>query len=109
MYMAMDRMGYTIITAITGTTIIIDLGGDIIDIDLGILGRTTTSLIIMDGHTTALIMHIIPIPIMATTLITVIMDRVTTTQIQTSMWQVAGGEALLLGELPIRELIPQTH
>ena len=78
MYMAMDRMGYTIITAITGTTIIIGLGGDIIDIDLGILGRTTTSLIIMDGHTTALIMHIIPIPIMATTLITIIMDRVTT-------------------------------
>ena len=107
--MAMDRMGYTIITAITGTTIIIDLGGDIIDIDLGILGRTTTSLIIMDGHTTALIMHIIPIPIMATTLITVIMDRVTTTQIQTSMWQVAGGEALQRGELPIREVIPQTH
>jgi len=104
----MDRMGYTIITAITGTTIIIDLGGDIIDIDLGILGRTTTSLIIMDGHTTALIMHIIPIPIMATTLITIIMDRVTT-QIQTSMWQVAGGEALQQGELPIREVIPQTH
>ena len=108
MYMAMDRMGYTMITTITGTTIIIDLGGDIIDIDLGILGRTTTSLIIMDGHTTALIMHIIPIPIMATTLITIIMDRVTT-QIQTSMWQVAGGEALQRGELPIREVIPQTH
>lgn len=107
MYMAMDRMGYTMITTITGTTIIIDLGGDIIDIDLGILGRTTTSLIIMDGHTTALIMHIIPIPIMATTLITIIMDRVTT-QIQTSMWQVAGGEALQRGELPIREVIPQT-
>jgi len=106
--MAMDRMGYTMITTITGTTIIIDLGGDIIDIDLGILGRTTTSLIIMDGHTTALIMHIIPIPIMATTLITIIMDRVTT-QIQTSMWQVAGGEALQRGELPIREVIPQTH
>ena len=100
MYMAMDRMGYTMITTITGTTIIIDLGGDIIDIDLGILGRTTTSLIIMDGHTTALIMHIIPIPIMATTLITIIMDRVTT-QIQKSMWQAAGGEVLQQGELPI--------
>ena len=100
MYMAMDRMGYTIITAITGTTIIIDLGGDIIDIDLGILGRTTTSLIIMDGHTTALIMHIIPIPIMATTLITIIMDRVTT-QIQTNMWQAPGDEELPQGQLPI--------
>ena len=107
MYMAMDRMGFIMITTITGTIIIIALGGDIIDIDLGILGRTTTSLIIMDGHTTALIMHIIPIPIMATTLITIIMDRVTT-QIQTSMWQVAGGEALQQGELPIREVIPQT-
>ena len=93
MYMAMDRMGYIMITTITGTTIIIGLGGDNIDIDLGILGRTTTSLIIMDGHTTALIMHIIPIPIMATTLITIIMDQVTT-QIQTSMWQVPGGEEL---------------
>ena len=100
MYMAMDRMGYTMITTITGTTIIIDLGGDIIDIDLGILGHITTSLIIMDGHTTALIMHIIPIPIMATTLITIIMDRVTT-QIQKSMWQAAGGEVLQQGELPI--------
>ena len=86
----MDRMGFTMITTITGTTIIIDLGGDIIGIDLGILGRITTSLIIMDGHTTVLIMHIIPIPIMATTLITIIMDRVTI-QIQTIMWQVAGG------------------
>ena len=98
--MAMDRMGYTIITAITGTTIIIDLGGDIIDIDLGILGRINTSLITMDGHITGFIIHIILIPIMATTLITIIMDRVTT-QIQTSMWQVAGGEALQQGELPI--------
>jgi len=105
--MAMDRMGFTMITTITGTTIIIDLGGDIIGIDLGILGRITTSLIIMDGHTTVLIMHIIPIPIMATTLITIIMDRVIT-QIQTIMWQVAGGEALQHGELPIREVIPQT-
>ena len=108
MYMAMDRMGFIMTTIITGTTIIIDLGGDIIDIDLGILGLITMNPIIMDGHTTALIMHIIPIPIMATTLITIIMDRVTT-QIQTSMWQVAGGEALQRGELPIREVIPQTH
>ena len=104
----MDRMGFTMITTITGTTIIIDLGGDIIGIDLGILGRIITSLIIMDGHTTVLIMHIIPIPIMATTLITIIMDRVIT-QIQTIMWQVAGGEALQHGELPIREVITQTH
>ena len=100
-------MGFTMITTITGTSIIIDLGGDIIGIDLGILGRITTSLIIMDGHTTVLIMHIIPIPIMATTLITIIMDRVIT-QIQTIMWQVVGGEALQHGELPIREVIPQT-
>ena len=106
--MAMDRMVFTIITTITGTTIIIDLGGDIIDIDLGILGRINTSLITMDGHITGFIIHIILIPIMATTLITIIMDRVTT-QIQTSMWQVAGGEALQRGELPIREVIPQTH
>ena len=103
----MDRMGFIMITTITGTIITIGLGGDITDIDLGTLGRTTTSLIIMDGHTTALIIHIIPIPIMATTLITIIMDRVTT-KIQTSMWQVAGGEALQQGELPIREEIPQT-
>ena len=100
MYMAMDRMGFIMITTITGTIIIIGLGGDIIDIDLGTLGRTTTSLIIMDGHTTALIMHIIHIPIMATILITIIMDRVTT-QIQKSMWQAAGGEVLQKGELPI--------
>ena len=98
--MAMGRMVFTMITTITGTTIIIDLGGDIIDIDLGILGRIITSLIIMDGHITALIMHIILILIMATTLITIIMDRVTT-QIQKSMWQAAGGEALQQGELPI--------
>ena len=98
--MAMVRMGFIMTTIITGTTIIIDLGGDIIDIALGILGRITTSLIIMDGHTTALIMHIILIPIMATTLITIIMDRVTT-QIQDSMWQAADGEALQQGELQI--------
>ena len=98
--MAMDLMVFTMTTTITGTTFIIDLGGDIIDINLGILGRITTSLIIMDGHTTALIMHIIHIPIMATTLITIIMDRVTT-QIQKSMWRAAGGEALQQGELPI--------
>jgi hypothetical protein len=97
MYMAMDRMGFIMITTITGTIITIGLGGDITDIDLGTLGRTTTSLIIMDGHTTALIIHI---PIMATTLITIIMDRVTT-QIQKSMWQAAGGEVLQQGELPI--------
>ena len=76
--MAMDRMGFIMITTITGTIITIGLGGDITDIDLGTLGRTTTSLIIMDGHTTALIMHIILIPIMAITLIIIIMDRVTT-------------------------------
>ena len=74
----MGRMVFTMIIIITGTTIIIALGGDIIDIDPGILGLITTSLIIMDGHTTALIMHIIPIPIMAITLITIIMDRVIT-------------------------------
>ena len=96
----MGRMVFTMIIIITGTTIIIALGGDIIDIDPGILGLITTSLIIMDGHTTALIMHIIHIPFMATTLITIIMDRVTT-QIQKSMWQAAGGEALQQGELPI--------
>ena len=77
MYMAMGRMVFTMIIIITGTTIIIALGGDIIDIDPGILGLITTSLI-MDGHTTALIMHIILIPIMAITLIIIIMDRVTT-------------------------------
>ena len=108
MYMAMDRMGYTMITTITGTTIIIDLGGDIIDIALGILGRIIMSLIITDGHITALITHTIHIPITVTTPITIITDRLTT-QIQTSMWQVAGGEALQRGELPIREVIPQTH
>ena len=73
----MGRMGFTMIITITGTTIIIALGGIIIDIDPGIPGLITTSLIIMD-HTTVLIMHIIHIPIMATTLITIIMDRVTT-------------------------------
>ena len=58
----------------------------------------------MDGHTTALIMHIIPIHIMVTTLITIIMDRVTT-QIQTNMWQVVGGEELQQGGLQIWEII----
>ena len=91
--MAMGHMDFTMITTFTGTTIIIRLGGDIIVIDHGILGRITWSLIIMDGHTTTLIMHIIPFLIMATTLITIIMGLVTT-QIQTSMWKVAGGEAL---------------
>ena len=100
MYMAMDRTGFIMTIIITGMTIIIDRGGDIIDIDLGILGRIITSLIITDGHTTALIMPIIPIPIMATTPITITMDRVTTI-IQNSMWQVADGEALQQGELPI--------
>lgn len=100
MYMAMDRTGFIMTIIITGMTIIIDRGGDIIDIDLGILGRIITSLIITDGHTTALIMPIIPIPIMATTPITITMDRVTTL-IQNSMWQVADGEALQQGELPI--------
>ena len=100
MYLAMDRMSFIMITTITGTIIIIGLGGDITDIDLGTLGRTTTSLIIMDGHTTALIMHIIHIPIMATTPTIIITDRVTT-QIQKSMWQAAGGEVLQQGELPI--------
>ena len=99
MYMAMGRMGFIMITTITGTTIIIARGGDTIDIDLGILGRIITSLIITDGHTTALIMPIIPIPIMATTPITITMDRVTTL-IQNSMWQVADGEVLQQGELP---------
>ena len=91
--MAMDRMVFTMITTITGTTFIIDLGGDIIDIVLGILGRITTSLIITDGHTTALIIHIILTPITDTTLTTIITDRATT-PIQSSMWQVVGGEAL---------------
>jgi hypothetical protein len=99
MYMAMDRTGFIMTIIITGMTIIIALGGNIIDIDLGILGRIITSLIITDGHTTALIMPIIPIPIMATTPITITMDRVTTL-IQNSMWQVADGEVLQKGELP---------
>ena len=98
--MAMDRTGFIMTIIITGMTIIIARGGDIIDIDLGILGRIITNLIITDGHTTALIMPIIPIPIMATTPITITMDRVTTL-IQNSMWQVADGEALQQGELPI--------
>jgi hypothetical protein len=99
MYMAMDRTGFIMTIIITGMTIIIARGGDIIDIDLGILGRIITSLIITDGHTTALIMPIIPIPIMATTPITITMDRVTTL-IQNSMWQVADGEVLRQGKLP---------
>jgi hypothetical protein len=99
MYMAMDRTGFIMTIIITGMTIIIALGGNIIDIDLGILGRIITSLIITDGHTTALIMPIIPIPIMATTPITITMDRVTTL-IQNSMWQVADGEVLRQGKLP---------
>ena len=99
MYMAMDRTGFIMTIIITGMTIIIARGGDIIDIDLGILGRIITNLIITDGHTTALIMPIIPIPIMATTPITITMDRVTTL-IQNSMWQVADGEVLRRGELP---------
>jgi hypothetical protein len=97
--MAMDRTGFIMTIIIIGMTIIIARGGDIIDIDLGILGRIITSLIIMDGHTTALIMPIIPIPIMATTPITITMDRVTTL-IQNSMWQVADGEVLRQGKLP---------
>jgi hypothetical protein len=99
MYMAMDRTDFIMTIIITGMTIIIALGGNIIDIDLGILGRIITSLIITDGHTTALIMPIIPIPIMATTPITITMDRVTTL-IQKSMWQVADDEVLQKGELP---------
>jgi hypothetical protein len=99
MYMAMDRTGFIMTIIIIGMTIIIARGGDIIDIDLGILGRIITSLIITDGHTTALIMPIIPIPIMATTPITITMDRVTTL-IQNSMWQVADGEVLRQGKLP---------
>ena len=83
--MAMDRTDFIMTIIITGMTIIIALGGNIIDIDLGILGRIITSLIITDGHTTALIMPIIPIPIIATTPITITMDRVTTL-IQNSMW-----------------------
>jgi hypothetical protein len=97
--MAMDRTGFIMTIIIIGMTIIIARGGDIIDIDLGILGRIITSLIITDGHTTALIMPIIPIPIMATTPITITMDRVTTL-IQNSMWQVADGEVLRQGKLP---------
>jgi hypothetical protein len=95
----MDRTGFIMTIIIIGMTIIIARGGDIIDIDLGILGRIITSLIITDGHTTALIMPIIPIPIMATTPITITMDRVTTL-IQNSMWQVADGEVLRQGKLP---------
>ena len=91
--MGMDPMGFIMITTIAGTTATIDRGGGIIDIDLGILGRITMSLIITDGHTIAHIMDIIPIPIMATIPIIIITDRVTI-QIQKSMWQVADDEVL---------------
>ena len=97
--MGMDRMGFIMITTITGTTITIARGGGIIDIDLGILGRITMSLIITDGHTIAHIMDIIPIPIMATTPTIIITDRVTI-QIQKNMWQVADDEVLQQGKLP---------
>ena len=80
----MDRMGFIMTTIITGTTIIIDLGGDIIDIALGILGLIIMSPIITDGHITALITHTILIPITVTTPITVITDQLTT-QIPISM------------------------
>lgn len=99
MFMGMDRMGFIMITTITGTTITIARGGGIIDIDLGILGRITMSLIITDGHTIADIMDIIPIPIMATTPTIIITDRVTI-QIQKNMWQVADVEVLQQEELP---------
>ena len=99
MFMGMDRMGFIMITTIAGTTATIDRGGGIIDIDLGILGRITMSLIITDGHTIAHIMDIIPIPIMATIPIIIITDRVTI-QIQKSMWQVADDEVLQQGKLP---------
>ena len=51
----MGLTGIIMVTTITGTTIIIDLGGDIIDIALGILGLITMSLIITDGHITCLL------------------------------------------------------
>ena len=82
--MAMGRMVFTMITTITGTTIIIDLGGDIIDIAHGILGLIIMSLIITDGHITARITHTTPIPITVTIPITIIMERLTT-QIPISM------------------------
>ena len=94
MYMVMDRTDFIMTTIIAGTTIIIGRGGDIFDIDLGILGLITTNLIISDGHPIALIMYIIPT--MATTTIIVIMDRITI-QIKNSMWQIAGGEVLRQG------------
>lgn len=84
MYMAMDRMGFIMITTIIGTTIIIGRGGDIIDIDLGILGRITTSLIITGGRITAITTLITLITTTDTTPITILTDRVTT-QIQISM------------------------
>lgn len=84
MYMVMGLTGIIMVTTITGTTIIIDLGGDIIDIALGILGPITMSLIITDGHITARITHTTPIPITVTTPITIIMERLTT-QIPISM------------------------
>jgi len=92
----MDRMGFIMTTIITGTTIITDPGGGITDIDLGVLGRISTNLIITDGHTMAIIMVIILILIMDTIHIIIITNRVTT-KIQTSMWQVADGEALQQG------------
>ena len=97
--MGIDHMGFIMITTITGTTITIARGGGIIDIDLGILGRITMSLIITDGHTIAHIMDIIPIPIMATIPTIIITDRVTI-QIQKNMWQVADVEVLQQEELP---------
>ena len=84
MYMVMSLTGITMATIITGTTIIIDLGGDIIDIALGILGLIIMSPIITDGHITALITHTILIPITVTTPITIITDQLTT-QIPISM------------------------
>mgnify|MGYP001176361086 CR=1 FL=1 len=96
--MAMDHTGFFMTIIITGTIITIALGGDIIDIELGIIGHITTSLIITDGHTSALIMHLILISIMATTPITNITDRITT-PIRNSMLQLADGVELQQGEL----------
>ena len=78
MYMVMGLTGITMATIITGTTIIIDLGGDIIDIALGILGLIIMSPIITGGQITALITHTTPITITVTTPITIIMERLTT-------------------------------
>lgn len=57
------------------------------------------NLIISVGHTTAHIMHIIHISIMAINRITIITDLVIM-QIQNSMWLVVEGEALHQRELP---------